>query len=46
MIKKNLYLTKDVNDGLKQLSLETGETESAIMREALRSYLKKVQKQK
>lgn len=39
MIRKQLYITDDLDRGLKRLAAETGESEAAHVRAALRAYL-------
>jgi predicted transcriptional regulator len=41
MVKKNLYITEDLNLKLKDLVNVTKETESTVMRQALREYFDK-----
>lgn len=45
MIKKNFYITEIQNKDLKEVSEKTGETESSILRESLRNYLKSEKKE-
>lgn len=44
MVRKQLYIDTDLNDGLRVLAARTGRSEAEHVREALRAYLEREQR--